>query len=148
MNKIPFLNIADVNCWMVYLMPFATDDRANYELVSTLQHTCIEAKIFGMGWDMPCFEYGTLISDENAAIYIEKYKKQGGSVSEDAVNGYKAIRKGDYVITRLKNSHYYVGRVSSEGAMYIYKENDPVYGRFSWGGTVAVSYTHLTLPTN
>ena len=136
MNKIPFLNIADVNCWMVYLMPFATDDRANYELVSTLQQTCIEAKIFGMGWDMPCFEYGTLISDENAAIYIEKYKKQGGSVSEDAVNGYKAIRKGDYVITRLKNSHYYVGRVSSEGAMYIYKENDPVYGRFSWGGTV------------
>lgn len=97
-------------------------------------------EIFGMGWDIPCFEYGTPMTDENVTTYLEnyrnKYSSEGWTVSQDAINGYKAIKKGDYVITRLKNGRYIAGRVSSEGAMYIYKEQDPVFGYFSWGGTV------------
>lgn len=133
MSEIPFLNIADNNCWIVYLMPFETADRTKYDLVNNFQQKCVDDKIFGMGWGIPCFEYGTKMTEENVSVYIKKYNDQGWSVSDAAVNDYKKIRKGDYVITRLKNSHYYVGRVSSEGAMYTYKENDQVYGYFSWG---------------
>jgi len=138
-NYIDFIDITNVNCWMVYLMPFASEDRTNYNLVNNLQQECIKLGIFGMGWAIPCFEYLTPMTDENKNIYAQVYKeKYDGkwSVSEDALNGYKSIKKGDYVIMRLKNGHYYVGCVSSDGAKYIYKEGDPVYGYFSWGGTV------------
>ena len=140
MDKIPFIDIADVNCWMIYLMPFDTEDRSVYKTVGRLQQKCIEERIFGMGWDISCFEYGTPMTDENAAKYVNVYnhqeKNQTWTVSEAAVNDYKSINKDDYVIMRLKNGHYYVGRVSSPGAMYIYKAGDEVYGNFSWGGTV------------
>jgi predicted Mrr-cat superfamily restriction endonuclease len=92
--------------------------------------------MFGMGWDLPCFPYGTPMTDETAAEYTNKYNAQVGSVSETAVKGYNKIKKGDFVIMRLKNSHYYVGKVSSEGAFYIHKSEDSVYGLFSWGATV------------
>ncbi len=135
--NIPFINIADVNCWMIYLMPFSKDERTNYELVDSIQEKCIQNNLFGMGWDIPCFEYGTPISDENARIYAEKYKLQNNySVSVDALGGYKSIKKGDYVIFRRKNGHYYVGRVSSNGTFYLFKDNVEPYKYFSWGGTV------------
>ena len=51
------------------------------------------------------------MTEENISVYIKKYNAKGWSVSDAAVNDYKKIRKGDYIITRLKNSHYYVGRV-------------------------------------
>ncbi len=140
MKKIGFIDISNTNCWMIYLMPFDKGDRTDYARVLELQMECIKKGIFGMGWDIPCFTPGTPMTDENARIYEEKYqsvyKDEGGSVSKDAISGYRRIKKGDYVITRLKNGHYYVGRVSSAGAIYIYRENDPVYGMFSWGGTV------------
>ena len=138
-NLIGFIDITKVNCWMVYLMPFGADERTDYDRVNTLQQECIKLGIFGMGWAIPCFECLTLMTPKNIEIYAKAYKdKYDGkwSVSEDALNGYQSIKKGDYVIMRLKNGHYYIGRVSSEGAKYIYKEGDPVYGLFSWGGTV------------
>lgn len=136
MNKIPYINIADTEVWMIHLMPFSTEDRTDYELVNEFQQKCVEEKIFGMGWVVPCFSYGTKMTDDAAAEYVNKYNAQGWTVSGDAVNGYKDIRKGDYVIMRLKNSHYYVGKVSSDGAFFINKPNDPIYGELSWGGTV------------
>ncbi len=140
MKNIGYIDISGVQCWMIYLMPFDKSERTDYDLVNDLQQKCVKNKIFGMGWDLPCFDFETLMTDENADIYAEKYRdkysSEGWSVSEDAINGYKAIKKGDYVITRLKNGHYIVGRVSSDGAIYIYNQNDPVYGLFSWGGTV------------
>lgn len=136
MSKIPYINIADTNVWIIYLMPFSKESRTDYDPVNDFQQKCIEEKIFGMGWAIPCFAYGTKITDETAAEYVNKYNAQGWTVSDDAVNGYKNIRKGDYVVTRLKNSHYYVGKVSSDGVFYINKSDDPVYGKLSWGGTV------------
>lgn len=138
--RIPFINIADTNCWMVYLMPFNSGDRTNYELIDEFQQNCIKEKVFGMGWDAECFAFGTPMTEENAAKYVYVYnhqeKDQKWFVSESAVKGYKSIKEGDYIITRLKNSHYYVGRVISPGITYMYKPDDPVYGVFSWGGHV------------
>ena len=111
MSEISFLSIADNNCWIVYIMLFETVDRTNYDLVNTFQQKCVADKIFDMGWGIPCFEYGTKMTEENISVYIKKYNAQGWSVSDAAVNDYKKIRKGDYIITRLENSHYYVGRV-------------------------------------
>jgi hypothetical protein len=136
MKKIPFINIADNDVWIVYLMPFTSEKRTDYERVNKLQQGCIKDKVFGMGWDIPCFSYGTKMTNETAAEYVDKYNAQGWNVSNDAVNGYKNIKKGDYVIMRLKNSHYYVGKVSSEGAFYIHQPEHPIYGLFSWGATV------------
>jgi hypothetical protein len=136
MQRIPFINIADTNVWIIYLMPFAAEERTDYKRVHDVQQQCIRDKVFGMGWEIPCFPYGTKMTEETAAVYTEKYNAQGWSVSNDAVKAYKEIKKGDYVIMRLKNSHYYVGKVSSEGAFFIHKTEDPVYGLFSWGAVV------------
>lgn len=134
-NRIPFINIADVNCWMVYLMPLSQEQRSNYEMVDSIQQTCIKDKVFGMGWDVkiPGFTKDTSMTEENAAKYVEEYRKCGYEVSEAAVNGYKAIKKGDYVVVRNKNGHFYVGKVSSDGAYYLFDEGDKYYCNFSWG---------------
>lgn len=132
-------DIKNVNCWMVYLMPFDNSDRKDYEKVNKFQQDCISEKIFGMGWSMDLFDYGTPISGEKAEEYLKKYDAEAagtGKVSSSAVKSYVKIKKGDYIIMRLKNSHYYVGKVSSDGAVYMYRENDIVYSRFSWGGRV------------
>ena len=132
--EIPFVNIADVSCWIVYLMPYKPKDRINYELVDKFQRSCIEQKIFGMGWSEECFDFGTPMTEENATKYVYAYNQNNQeSVSEDVVKDYKSVKEGDYVIARLKNGHYYVGRVNARGITYLYKENDPVYSRFSWG---------------
>ena len=70
-NYIDFIDITNVNCWMVYLMPFASEDRTNYNLVNNLQQECIKLGIFGMGWAIPCFEYLTPMTDENKNIYAQ-----------------------------------------------------------------------------
>ena len=40
-KEIPFIDIADVNCWMVYLMPLTQDQRSNYELTDSIQQACM-----------------------------------------------------------------------------------------------------------
>ncbi len=140
MRRIPFINIADTKCWMVYLMPFSSDERTDYEKVLKIQKECIDRRVFGMGWDLDCLEYGTPMTPENADYYVtaynKRYESEGWTVSTKSVSGYREIKKGDYVITRLKNGHYYVGKVSSDCAYYLYKSNDPFFGLFSWGGNV------------
>ena len=137
MSRIPFINIADTECWLVYLMPFNSSERTNYEKVLKTQQECIDRRVFGMGWDLDCLEYGTPMTPENAEYYTKTYNaRYDWKVSDKSVSSYRTIKKGDYVVTRLKNGHYYVGRVSSEGAYYLYKKNDSFYGLFSWGGSV------------
>jgi hypothetical protein len=58
MQRIPFINIADINVWMIYLMPFTSEERTDYKRVNELQQQCIRDKVFGMGWETPCFSYG------------------------------------------------------------------------------------------
>ena len=132
MNEIKCIDIAGVDCWIVYLMPFSEQEKKDYDLVLDFQNKCIEKNVFGMGWSCPCLEYGAPMSPDNE----EKYRKNRPDASGYAVDGYKAIKKGDYVITRLKDGHYYVGCVSSDGAKYLYKDKDDFFNLFSWGGTV------------
>lgn len=134
MKDIRFLDLADVNCWIVYNMPFVEDERSDYELVNGLQNSCIKNKIFGMGWEVkiPGFDSNTKMTKENKDRYVEVYNKTG-SVSLNAVNSYSKIKNGDYVITRNKDGQYYVGKVSSDGAFYLYDENDADRRLFSWG---------------
>ncbi|MCR4770969.1 MAG: hypothetical protein K5855_01530 [Oscillospiraceae bacterium] len=136
-DSIPFIDISETHCWMVYLMPFDSDNRSDYQRVDSFQRQCIERGIFGMGWDVPCLEYGTHISPKNIQTHLKSYREAYNStISEDALNGYLQIKKNDYVIMRLKNSHYYVGKVSSDSAFFMYREGDPVLGYLSWGCTV------------
>ena len=37
MDKIPFINIADTECWLVYLMPFNSHERTDYDKMLKLQ---------------------------------------------------------------------------------------------------------------
>ena len=135
-NEIPFLNIADKNCWIVYLLPFSSGEKSNYNLVSKFQNHCIEKKTFGMGWSVPGIEAGTPISYTLFKKQNELFKKEynvAEDISQKAFESYTEIRKGDYVVIRNKNGHYYVGKVSSDRATYLSNGDDPELARLSWG---------------
>lgn len=134
MSDIRFIDISDTNCWIVYIMPFSDDEKADRALVEKVQSKCIEDKFFGMGWDVKgAFEYGEEIDETKAEHYKTLYRNNTGyNVSDRALKGYSQIKAGDYVITRLRNSHYYVGRVISKRAEYINRDDD-VNQYFSWG---------------
>lgn len=148
MRKIPFIDIADTQCWLIYLMPFNSSDRTDYERVLNFQQECIKRGVFGMGWDLDCLEYGTPMTPENADYYTkaynDRYEPEGWTVSDKSVSSYQSIKKGDYVVTRMKNGHYFVGKVSSDGAYYLYKNNDQFFGLFSWGGDVEEWFEYET----
>lgn len=114
-KQIVHEDISEVNCWQINLMPSEKLERRNKEFVWNLQNECIKLDIFGIGM--------TTTHKENFA--------------------YKIIKKGDYVVMKHKNGHYYVGRVSSDRAMNIVKD-DPIISLFSWYGTVDMwyEYTH------
>ena len=118
---------------MIYLMPFSKEIRTDYNIVNKLQQQCIEEKIFGMGWGVSGIEVGTEMTQEWVKKYIEKCDNQQKDLSKQAVEGYQKIKKGDYVIMRLKDNHYYVGKVQSDRPIYLYKENDALCEHFSWG---------------
>ena len=138
MSKIRFIDIAGTNCWIAYNMPLSSEQRSDYDLVDYVQSKCVERKIFGMGWDVNIagFDSSTYMTEENISRYRSEYSKQHGNVSKQAIDAYKNITKGDYVITRNKNGHFYVGKVSSEGAYYLYNGEDDVLKYFSWGCSV------------
>ncbi len=137
MDKIRFFNIADVDCWIVYIMPFNDEEKGDLELVNRVQRCCIQDNYFGMGWDLEdAYSFEEEISKDKAEEYKKKYiEKYDGvySVSDSAISAYVRIKKGDYVIARLKDSNYYVGRVASERAVWMNKPGDENYKYFSWG---------------
>lgn len=105
-REIPFLDMRRlpgdiINCWIVYLMPFDSDERSDYDKIHAFQKACIDNNIFGMGWDLTKepLHFGTPIQ-EGADIYKERYGPNRSM--EYALNQYKSIRKGDYVLMRLK----------------------------------------------
>ena len=134
-REIPFLDMRRspgdiINCWIVYLMPFDSDERSDYDKIHAFQQACIDNNIFGMGWDLTKepLHFGTPIQ-EGAEIYKERYGPNRSM--EYALNQYKSIRKGDYVLMRLKNGHYYVGRTAGS-AIYLQQDQEP-FANLSWG---------------
>lgn len=51
MQNINFYNLSDINCWIVYQMPFEKDEKSN-EKVLPHQEFCIKNNIFAMGWGL------------------------------------------------------------------------------------------------
>ena len=135
-EQIPFIDMRrapgdHINCWIVYLMPFDSSERDDYDKVNEFQQACIDNNIFGMGWDIPDGPrpaYGTPIQD--GAGEYQKLKGSDKSM-EAALSEYKTIKRGDYVLLRLKNGHYYVGK-AADGAFYMQKDEMP-FSALSWG---------------
>lgn len=48
MQNINFYNLSDINCWIVYQMPFEKDEKSN-EKVLPHQEFCIKDNIFCYG---------------------------------------------------------------------------------------------------
>ena len=61
-SGVKFIDIAGVNCWIVYLSPC---DSKETEIKKSIQDACIKNKLFGMGWRNPFFEK-----------YVKKMKQQ------------------------------------------------------------------------
>lgn len=72
-------------CWQVFIQPGGV-------VVESEQKECLEKGFFGMGWGI----------------------NSTGDGADAANRDYNRIRKGDYIITRLYDAHYYIGVVISE----------------------------------
>lgn len=137
------MNIIDLNgvkCWIVNLMPFPEKERNSPEVLP-FQQACIENKIFGMGWATKIIDSiadNEELTDENKAKYESMVKIDKPKYNESyksALNTYQEISDKDFVIMRLKNSHYYIGRVDGE-AKYIQRFSVDGANRLSWGCNV------------
>jgi hypothetical protein len=129
-----------VKCWIVNLMPFSEKKRDSFKVLP-FQKACIEHKIFGMGWgtdiitDIPD---NAKLDDFSKKIYETKAKEKEEYRNEpykSALNSYQEISDGDFVIMRLKNSHYYIGRIIGN-AKYIQRLFVDGANRLSWGCNV------------
>ncbi len=145
MGKIPFIDISNINCWIVYLIPFCEEERHVFDLVNSYQQECIKENVFGMGWDVECktLQFNSILNSDNEKKYIccyEDYrelqhmKRDIDQSHKNALKEYGQMKKGDYVIMRLKNSHYYIGKISAN-VSYLNKKESP-YNRLSWGAYV------------
>lgn len=113
------------NCWIVYLIPFAPEDR-NKPIVAEFQKGCIKDGIFGMGWsigDTNDFDDIDKITYDDYNIKWKEYLNDNNAeVNKTAFNNYIKIEKGDIVIIRNKDSHYYIGKVSQTAKYHSYIE--------------------------
>ena len=136
-REIPFLDMRRspgdiINCWIVYLMPFDSDERSDYDKIHAFPRYREPPNLPiaynpNTGQKEP-LHFGTPIQ-EGAEIYKERYGPNRSM--EYALNQYKSIRKGDYVLMRLKNGHYYVGRTTGS-AIYLQQDQEP-FANLSWG---------------
>ena len=132
MRNIPFIDISKTNCWLVNLLPFG--DNTKVEDIKAFQSECINKSVFGMGWDClysKDISYIELNEDEKKKhlSVCNNCKEKLCPVSGEILERYSEISPGDYVITRLKNAHYYIGKVVTK-AFYSY--GDEKVGRLSW----------------
>lgn len=133
-NGIPYIDISGVNCWIAYLIPYSKENRIDYDEIVRFQNECIKKKIFGMGWNSDAFK-----SEKEAAIKKEydikendTFKKFYKGKDESAITAfekYKEINPGDYVIFRSKESHYYIGKVTTNA---YYRVNEDEKDLLAW----------------
>lgn len=133
-NGIPYIDISGVNCWIAYLIPYIKENRIDYDEIVRFQNECIKKKIFGMGWNSDAFK-----SEKEAATEKEydikendTFKKFYKGKDESAITAfkkYKKINPGDYVIFRSKESHYYIGKVTTNA---YYRVNEDEKDLLAW----------------
>lgn len=120
--NIPFIDISNTNCWLVNLLPFG--DNSTIEEIKRFQAECIKHSVFGMGWDClyansPVYTELDETEKEKHIKVCENCKEKKCPVSDEILKRYLKVKPGDYVITRLKNAHYYIGKVITK-AFYSY----------------------------
>ncbi len=133
------MDLNKINCWIIYLMPFANrDDPA----IPAYQQMCVGAGIFGMGWPVDDSQIdqgdGSLAAMDQ---YLAEYKAADlGPVKQpqSALDAYRKIRRNDLAIMRLRNGHFYVGRIA-ENVEYLHGGSSP-YKELSWGCKVEKWY--------
>mgnify|MGYP000002279324 FL=1 len=134
------INLNEINCWIINLMPFPKDERYSSEVLP-FQQECIKNNIFGMGWATKIIDEiadNEEITEENKAKYesmVEIDRPQYKESYKSALKMYQNIADGDLVIMRLKNSHFYLGRVDGK-AKYIQRFSVNGANRLSWGCNV------------
>ena len=132
MSSIPFINISNTNCWLVNLLPFG--DNTKIEDIKAFQSECINKSVFGMGWDCLyskdiCYIELNEAEKEKHLSVCKNCKEKLCPVSKEILDRYSEINPGDYVITRLKNAHYYIGKVVTK-TFYSYGKEK--VERLSW----------------
>ena len=136
------------NCWIAYLLPFKgkapvyVDEKAtdNFISIEDYQKKCIEEKIFGMGWNVEnCSE--TEYPQKAPVKYktekpekIEKYYKLFTGKDFDGNEVDCHLKKDDLVMMRLRDGHYYIGKVTESGC-YLHTGDTP-YHELSFGAKV------------
>ena len=114
MNRIKTVDISNINCWIVNLKPF--DSNANSAEIYNFQQKCVKNKVFGIGWWNTDYDMGAeniICLKANRDTYLKEYGKVLPAM-QNATDAMMKIRKGDFVIMRLRDAHYYLGRVSDE----------------------------------
>ena len=116
-NGITVLDISNMNCWMVNLKPTWKD-------IKSFQQKCINKKVFGIGWtyqDHYETQNEIILDDNNRKEYIKAYnayadkpEHKWGHISKSAMKEIDMMGKGDIVMMRLRDGHYYIGRISKE----------------------------------
>lgn len=126
MNKIELLDLSSFNCWIVYLRP-----NGDYEEDYSLQQACVEENIFGMGWPLKTdrINEGSPCTQELQEMYLQLYQN---SEPENALNLFAQMQKGDFVMMRLLDGHYYIARISS-GTTWLYNNTCQFKKQLSWG---------------
>lgn len=128
MQNINFYNLSDINCWIVYQMPFEKDEKSNKKVLPH-QEFCIKNNIFAIGWRLnknffnknfgEMLEYADC-DEDNYKGYLGAYKIAKGNTSpKKALEDYKRIKQGDYAVMRARNAHYYIGKVKKRRNIYI-----------------------------
>lgn len=113
------LMMNDSNFYLVQLKPFSPEDRHNPDIVRSHQSDCIKFGISGMGWAYERF----FETDERMMLkdmycdylnYSRQYEGKAVRIITSALNIYRELKPGDYLLTRLDDNSCYIGKVKSD----------------------------------
>ncbi|MBQ2937889.1 MAG: hypothetical protein IJE05_03295 [Clostridia bacterium] len=123
------------NYWITFIKPF--NNTVSMNEISEFQQKCYMQNVFGMGWNY-CDNNKFLDIQKKAKEFIklnkdknkirELYKKFFNKSADSALRDFLNIEIGDYVITRLLDGNYYIGKVSEKAEPC----NIEFISRFSW----------------
>ena len=119
-----------MNCYIVFLRPFSPEERGS-EKSKKCEQNSIKNNICGMGWnvDSTLWKQGfNSIGDNN----VKYHSADLGKGWKTSVNIYKAMKPGDYVLTRDYDGICYVGKVNSKAYHEDGKYCFDNYDNYSW----------------
>lgn len=98
--------VVDKDCWIVNLKPFGPNDTD--EDIKSFQEGCIKNNIFGIGW----IDDKKAPKDEQIHYLAKKDFKWVSKDGKNAKDIIKNVQEGDLALTRLRDGHIYIGKVS------------------------------------